>query len=58
MLKSTALRHYLLGLAAGFVGAWLTEVTASMLPLAMGASVAVMCTAPLVKQVWNRRRKV
>ena len=57
MKQSSALRLYLGGLCATFGGAWLTEVTGSMLPLAMGASVTLMCTAPLVSKLWNRRRQ-
>ena len=56
MKQSSALRLYLGGLCATFAGAWATELTGSMFPLAMGASVALMCTAPLVSKLWTRRR--
>jgi hypothetical protein len=52
-----ALPRYIAGLLATFIGAWLTGVTQSMLPLAMGASVALMCTVPLVRQIWTRKRR-
>lgn len=57
MLKSAAFRRYLIGLSATFAGAWGTELTGSMLPLALGASVSLMCTAPLVMEIWARGRK-
>lgn len=50
------LRHYLAGLSATFAGALGTELTGSMLPLALGASVTLMCTVPVVRSLWNRRR--
>ena len=56
MKQSSALRLYLGGLCATFAGAWVTDSTGSMLPLAMGASVALMCTVPLVSKLWARRR--
>ena len=49
------LRQCLAGLSATFAGALGTELTGSMLPLALGASVTLMCTAPLVKKLWNSR---
>ncbi len=39
-----------------FVGAWLTDLTGSVLPLALGASALLMCTVPLVKEIWAGRR--
>lgn len=52
--KTQLFRLYAGGLACIFVGAGLTEVTGSFLPLALGASVAVMCTFQVVKSI---RRK-
>ena len=57
MKFSPELRAYLAGLCATFAGAWVTEVTGSMLPLALGASVALMCTASLVRSLLRRRRR-
>ena len=54
--KMKTLRHYLAGLSATFAGALGTEITGSMLPLALGASVTLMCTVPVVRSLWNRRR--
>ena len=56
MGKTSAFQRYLVGLAATFAGAWLSDLTGSVLPLAMGASVSLMCTAPLVRQLWARMR--
>jgi len=56
MLKTALLQRYFGGLAATFVGAWLTDVTGSMLPLALGASVTLMCTVSLVRHLWSRKR--
>lgn len=50
------LSHYLAGMAGTFAGALGTEVTGSMLPLALGASVTLMCTVPVVRSLWNKRR--
>jgi predicted Na+-dependent transporter len=54
-MKSFA--HYLVGLAATFAGAYGTELTQSMLPLALGAAVSLMTTAPFVRTLWSRRRR-
>lgn len=56
MNVSRELRTYLAGLCATFAGAWGAELTGSMLPLALGASLTLMCTVPLVRKVWRRRR--
>ncbi|MBC8055517.1 MAG: hypothetical protein H7Y61_02935 [Rhizobiales bacterium] len=50
------LRDYLVGLGATFAGALGTQLTGSMIPLALGASLTLMCTVPVVKRLWNRRR--
>jgi hypothetical protein len=57
MLKNSAFRRYLAGLLATFAGAAFTDQTGSMWSLALGASVSLMCTAPLVVQVWTRKRR-
>ena len=57
MLKTTAFRRYLIGLFATFAGAWGTDLTGSMIPLALGASVALMCTAALVREIRTRGRR-
>ena len=56
MRKKSAFRQYLAGLLATFVGAAFTNQAHSMWPLALGAAISVMCTAPLVVQLWRRRR--
>ena len=48
---------YLLGHVAILLGAWGTEQTGSMLPLAMGSSAALMLAAPLVLQLAARFRR-
>ena len=55
LLRSRVFRHYLSGLLCTFAGAWLTEVTGSLWPLAFGAAVLLMCTLPLVKAAWAHR---
>ncbi len=57
MLMSTTFRRYLIGLTATFAGAWGTGLTGSMVPLALGASISLMRTAPLVREIWTRARK-
>lgn len=54
-LRSKVFRHYLLGLGSTFAGAWLTDVTGSMLPLALGAATALVQTPPLVRAVWSKK---
>jgi hypothetical protein len=49
-------RRYLLGLLATMVGAGFVDQAGSMWPLALGASVSVMCTAPLVIKLWKGKR--
>lgn len=57
MLKRVEFRRYLAGLCATFIGAWATDLTGSMLPLALGASITLMCTVPLVRALWGGRRR-
>lgn len=49
------LKDYSLGLGATFAGAWGTEVTESMLPLALGASVTLMCTVSFVRKMLRKK---
>ena len=53
----TVFRRYLIGIGATVVGAWTTELTGSMLPLAMGAAITLMCTATVVREVWTGKRR-
>jgi hypothetical protein len=46
--------RYLAGLACTFAGAWLTGVTGSLIPLALGASASVMCTTSVVRRICQR----
>lgn len=55
-LRKKHLQHYAAGLAATFLGAWLTAEMDSMLPLALGAAAALMCTGALVRSIWSRQR--
>ena len=57
MLKTASFRRYLVGLSATFAGAWGTDLTGSMIPLALGASFTLLSTAPLVREIWTRGRK-
>lgn len=54
-LRSRVFRNYAIGLLSTFAGAWLTGVTGSMLPLALGAALGVMQTPPLVKAIWSKK---
>lgn len=51
LLRSTAFRHYSLGLACTLLGAAWTERSGSLWPLALGASVWVMATVSWVQHV-------
>jgi hypothetical protein len=48
------LKLYAVGHAALLIGAWATEVTGSMLPLALAGSACLMLTVPLVRHVAAR----
>ena len=54
LLSSKPVRQYMAGLVCTVVGAWLTEVMDSLLPLALGAAVLVMATVPLVLAIRAR----
>ncbi len=54
MLSSKPVRQYVSGLVCTVLGAWLTEVMDSLLPLALGAAVLVMATVPLVLAIRAR----
>jgi hypothetical protein len=56
MKAGRELRTYAAGMLATFTGAWGTAVSDSMLPLALGASLSLMCTVPLVRKLWRGRR--
>ncbi|WP_119155500.1 hypothetical protein [Caldimonas tepidiphila] len=47
---------YLLGHVAILLGAWGTEESGSMLPLALGSSAALMLMVPLLRQLLARFR--
>ena len=53
---SKAFWYYLLGILAVALGAQLSSVTNSMLPLAMGSAWAIIMTAGLVKANLAKRR--
>ncbi len=55
VLRTRAFRHYVVGLLGTFFGAWLSGVTGSMLPLALGAAALLLLTAPLVKAAWSMK---
>ncbi|CAN5784980.1 hypothetical protein BH11PSE8_BH11PSE8_33180 [soil metagenome] len=55
--KLRAFRTYSIGTGCTFAGAWLTGVVGSMWPLALGASAALLCTAPLVKAIWVTHKR-
>jgi len=52
---SKPLRGYALGLVCTAVGAWIGELTGSLLPLSLGGAVMVMATVPLVRAIRVRR---
>jgi hypothetical protein len=55
VLRGKAFRHYLFGIACVAVGAQISSMTNSMLPLAMGSAVAIMTTLGLVKAIRARK---
>ena len=56
LFRLLELRRYLLGLLAIFIGAWLTDATGSMLPLALAASAWMMLSVPLLRRLLRRAR--
>src|SRR6188474_3066441 len=44
-LRNSGLLRYAAGLCGVFFGAWLSAITSSMVPLALAASAALLCTA-------------
>ncbi|HJU99861.1 MAG TPA: hypothetical protein VJ752_04870 [Burkholderiaceae bacterium] len=57
LLRQPAVRQYLLGHAAIVLGAWLMDLTQSMLPMALAASAALMLSLPLLRQLSSRFRR-
>ena len=54
LLRSPAMRLYLLGQLLILLGAWLMELTQSMLPMALAGSAALMLLVPLLRQLGGR----
>jgi hypothetical protein len=54
LLRNPAMRWYLLGYVFILLGAWLMEAMQSMLPMALGASAALMLAVPLLRQLGAR----
>jgi uncharacterized membrane protein len=54
IFRGHAMRLYLLGHALVLLGAWLMDATASMLPMALAASAALMLSMPLFRQLASR----
>lgn len=52
--RKQELRRYTFALGATFIGAYLTEPTGSLLPLALGASALLLSTWTLAKALWVR----
>lgn len=57
MFRNRFFINYLLGIASIAIGAGVTSATDSLLPLAMGGAVAVMCTYSLVRAIWQGKFK-
>ena len=55
--RNRYLLNYLLGIASIVIGAGVTSATESMLPLAMGGAVGVMCTWSLVRAIRQGKLK-
>lgn len=53
-MRNRAMRLYLLGQLLILLGAWLMELTQSMLPMALAASAALMLMLPLLRQLRSR----
>ena len=58
MFRNRFLVNYLLGIASIVIGAGVTSATDSLLPLAMGGAVSVMCTYSLVRAICQGKLKM
>ena len=56
-LPVRVIQTYAFGLGCTCVGAWLTEISGSLLPLALGGAALVMATVPLVRAIRSIRSK-
>ena len=56
LLRGRPFRLYLLGHGLILAGAWSIEATASMLPMALAASAAVMLSVPLLREILSRKK--
>lgn len=57
MFRNRFLLNYLLGIASIVIGAGVTSATDSLLPLAMGGAVGIMCTWSLVRAILQGKLK-
>jgi hypothetical protein len=57
MDRLTTLQQYLLGLCATLLGAAGSELTGSMLPLALGAAWTVMVTLNVLRRIRTRSKR-
>jgi hypothetical protein len=57
MFRNRFLLNYMLGIASVIVGAGLTSAMDSLVPLAMGGAVAIMCTYSLVRAICQGKLK-
>jgi hypothetical protein len=55
MFRNPVFRAYLVGLSWTVLGAWGVELTGSLVPLALGASLSVMQTVVTVRAIMRRR---
>jgi len=56
LLRGRPFRLYLVGLALILAGAWSIEVTASLLPMALATSAALLLSLPFFRQLLQRMR--
>jgi len=57
MSLNRSLLNYLLGIASIVLGAGVASATDSLLPLAMGGAVGIMCTYSLVRAICQGKFK-
>ena len=57
LFSNPATRLYAGGLLCTAAGAWLTELTGSLLPLSLGSAALVMATVPVVRAIRSRHNK-
>ena len=53
ILRRPVYRNYAIAQVCTFAGVWLTEVTGSMLPIALATSALLLTVVPMLRAIWS-----